>query len=107
MRNTCTPPFRTLLVIILLVTVCAPSFAQTFTISGTVKDDKSAEPLTNVVLILSPTSDTSKRQYGISELDGLFSIPNVAPGSYTLKTNYVGYQTSTRPLTVTNADIAL
>jgi hypothetical protein len=83
------------------------SIAQTFTISGAVKDDKSSEPLTNVVLILTPAGDTSKPQYGISDLDGLFNIPNVAPGSYNLKTNYIGYATTNRPITVSSANLAL
>lgn len=83
------------------------AIAQTFTVSGAVKDDKSGEPLTNVVLILTPAGDTTKPQYGISDLDGLFSIPNVAPGRYNLKTNYIGYLTTNRPVTVSSSDLAL
>src|ERR1700716_3128078 len=36
----------------------------------------------------------------VSDSQGQFSIPNVAPGTYTLKVSYVGFSTSETPVTV-------
>ncbi len=82
-------------------------FAQTFNVTGSIKDSKDGQPLTGVILSLSPKEDTTKVQNGITDIDGLFTIAGVAPGSYTLKTNYIGYQARTQTVTVTTADVAL
>ncbi len=106
MRNTYTSLFR--LIILLALASCPLSaIAQTFSVSGSIKDSKDGQPLTGVILSLFPKDDTTKVQNGITDIDGLFSITDVAPGSYILKTNYIGYAVRTQTVTVVNADVAL
>jgi len=66
--------------------------AQVATITGTVKDRSTQEPLTGVSIILensSPLIGTT------TDLDGSFRL-NADPGSYAITATFVGYKTQTK-----------
>lgn len=69
--------------------------AQSGTVRGSVYDKETGEPiLYGTVNILNTTHGV------ITDLDGFFIIPNVAPGNYTLVASYVGYDSSFVDITV-------
>lgn len=60
--------------------------AQTGTIKGVIKDEKTNEPLIGATVLIEETT------YGAAaDLDGNYIIPNVAAGTYTLIVSYVSY----------------
>ncbi|HKK78441.1 MAG TPA: carboxypeptidase-like regulatory domain-containing protein, partial [Phaeodactylibacter sp.] len=74
--------------------------AQT-TIKGTVTGPE-GEPLVGANISLQP----SKRG-AATDQQGQFSIREVAPGSYTLKASYIGYQSQEQPVEVREGDAVL
>lgn len=58
------------------------------TISGTIIDSESGEALIGATAVVLGTTLGS-----VADLDGNFSITNVAPGTYTVQFSYVSYQT--------------
>jgi len=76
--------------------------AQTGSISGTVFDEELNEPLIGASVLISGTT-----KGGITDVNGKFLIKGVADGNYEVKISFYGFETITRPVTVTNglADI--
>jgi TonB-dependent receptor len=66
------------------------SFAQTGTISGKIIDSKLAEGLIGCAVKLDDNSGGA-----ITDLDGVYTIRNVAPGKHKITINYTGYQPKT------------
>jgi TonB-dependent receptor len=77
-----------------------PALAQVGSISGTVKDVGSAV-LPGATVKLSP-GDAS----ATTDSQGVFNIPGVAPGAYTVTVNYVGFSPSTTSVTVVASQAA-
>ena len=69
------------------------AMAQTGTISGTVLDDESGEPLVGANAVLKGTTTGT-----ITDVDGTFTIENVQEGNQTVVFSFVGY--SSKELTV-------
>jgi hypothetical protein len=92
--------FSRLLAAFLLLLVAATASAQRLTVSATVVDatTKSVLPAANVLLIRS--TDSTDRHGAVTGRNGIVSIENVAPGNYTLRVSYMGYETLTRPVTL-------
>ncbi len=67
-------------------------FAQTGTIRGVVKDKVSDEPIIGANVSIQGTSLGAS-----TDLDGLFVISKVTPGTYTLIISSIGYRTLTIP----------
>lgn len=83
---------RTILAVILAICVFTFTLsAQNVSIFGTVKDAKTLEPLIGVNIILEGTDKGTT-----SDLNGLYELLNVAPGSYNITASYIGYATITR-----------
>ncbi|MDR9414730.1 MAG: TonB-dependent receptor [Gracilimonas sp.] len=61
-------------------------YAQTGTITGTVTDAATSEPLIGVNITLAGTS-----MGAATNLDGEYEIRGVEPGTYTLRANFVGF----------------
>jgi TonB-dependent receptor len=78
----------------------SPAVAQVGGVAGTVKDTSSAV-LPGATVKLSPgvASATSDSQ-------GVFTIPSVVPGAYTVTVNYVGFSLSTASVTVVAGPVA-
>jgi CarboxypepD_reg-like domain/TonB-dependent Receptor Plug Domain len=63
-------------------------FSQNSSIKGKVIDEKTGETLPGAVVILKGTTTGSN-----TDLDGAFSIGNLAPGTYTLECKLISYNT--------------
>lgn len=73
-----------------LLALCAPTllWAQNGKISGSVVDRLTGEPLPGATVVIDGTSRGSA-----TDADGSYVILDVAPGTYTLRTSFVGYGT--------------
>ncbi|MEM9258408.1 MAG: TonB-dependent receptor [Bacteroidota bacterium] len=67
---------------------------QTATLSGTITDGATKEPLPFVNVGI-PTQGIG----ATTELDGTYRITNITPGTYTVEVSYLGYATVSRELT--------
>jgi TonB-linked SusC/RagA family outer membrane protein len=65
------------------------------TITGTVVDAETNEPLPGANVLLNETN-----QGASADIKGNFKINNVTPGSYTLTVSFIGYKKSVRKITV-------
>ena len=88
---------RSLLLLFFLVITSALA-AQTVTLYGNVVDARTREPLIGATVQLEGTSIGT-----VTDIDGNYRLPGVAPGSYSLSAGYLGYASTTRTnLTVTS-----
>jgi uncharacterized surface anchored protein len=91
------PSLAVVFAIVLLVSSSA--FAQVGGVAGTIKDSTGAVlPGARVELQNGPSA--------VSDDQGQFTIPNLAPGTYTATVNYVGFAPSTTTVTVTAGQTA-
>lgn len=81
--------------------------AQQVRVTGVITDSKEKLPLPGVNVLLIQAVDTTKFTGTQTGINGEFAFTGVQPGSYKLKTVYLGYSISYRNITVANADIAL
>jgi outer membrane cobalamin receptor len=63
-------------------------FAQTGTVSGTITDDDTGEPVIGATAVIQGTTIGA-----ISDFDGTFTIEGVAAGSQTVLISFIGYET--------------
>ena len=75
---------------LLLLLIPVMVFAQAGKIRGTVADAKSKEPLIGANIVVEGTNSGAS-----TDADGSFLILNVPVGTYTIKTSYIGYRSST------------
>ena len=67
--------------------------AQNVSVSGSVADASSGEPMPFVNVALMRTHDTIFMRGATTDAGGRFSIADVAPGQYLLQASFVGYET--------------
>ncbi len=72
--------------ILLIILISTVSFAQEYSIYGTVKD-KSGEPLVGANVVLVGTEKGAA-----TDSKGNFAIKNITPGTYTLEVSMIGYR---------------
>jgi hypothetical protein len=77
--------------------------ADAQTITGKVCDASNRSVLIGAHLTLTVKSDSTRKQYAGTNVDGLFSFENIIRGSYLLKASFLGYQDFTKPVTVTGS----
>ena len=75
--------------------------AQSFSISGTVKDNQSNEPLPFATVVINGTVTGTS-----TDLSGAFRISGIQPKNYTLKVTYVGYDSKDVEVVVSKEDVA-
>ncbi len=85
----------------LIVTVMSflanPAFGQAFgQITGKVIEAESKTPLPGANLLLVGTNRGT-----VTDVDGRFSIQRVAPGAYSLKVTFIGYEDTTKEINIT------
>ncbi|QHV97729.1 TonB-dependent receptor [Spirosoma endbachense] len=88
---------KLLLLNILFVFGCLPVSAGV--IKGRATDAVTGQPVIGATLLLENT-----KLYGISGLDGSYSIKNVPAGTYKIRVSYVSYRTKTLDISITGAD---
>ncbi len=85
------PPYIVCMVVILLFAGCKEASldpSATGTIEGTVMDEATGAPLSNVELSTSPASDVV-----LSDNDGSFAFPGLDVGDYNLRIRKMDYET--------------
>ncbi|MDB5239716.1 MAG: TonB-dependent receptor, partial [Spirosoma sp.] len=97
-------PLRNSLFIILCSLVSTLAFAQSGSIKGLVVDSLTRKPLLEASVSLLSARDSSLVTFGITDGDGRFSFPKVSEGAYRVLVTYVGYQSRSRRVTVSNAN---
>ncbi len=76
--------------------------AQTGTISGTITDAATGETLPGASVLVTETASGAS-----TDLNGEYTISNLAYGTYTLRVTYVGYQTVTRSVEVNQPNVTV
>jgi outer membrane receptor for ferrienterochelin and colicin len=100
--------FRRFLLPLLFITIASAALAQTGTISGVVKDAKTEEVVVGANVILQGTSVGA-----MTDVNGIYTIPNVKPGTYNLVISFVTYKSHIVPdvlvedAKITNIDVAM
>ena len=84
--------------IVFFTLVFSSALAQV-TISGEVKAHN-GEPMVGATILLEPV-----QRFAITDVKGVFNIPNVDAGDYTLVITYVGAKTYRESLTINSQDI--
>lgn len=82
------------------------AFAQTFSISGRVKDAIDTSALIGVNVIVTSSTDSTIKTGGVTDVDGYVSIGGLNPGMYTLRMVYLGYNSVSRTVTIANENIS-
>ena len=88
--------------------ICA--LAQTpkgLSVSGKLLDDANREPIGYASVVLYALPDTTMITGVISDDKGGFSLGNVKPGKYLLRTSFVGYKTLERVVEVDNSPLRM
>ncbi len=75
----------------LLVAAAPPVYAQTGAVEGAVVDDDTGDSLPGVNIVVVGTS-----QGAATDADGRYRIEGVAPGTYTLRASFIGYDEAVR-----------
>jgi hypothetical protein len=85
------------IILFIIFTSITPIFAQTFTVSGTIKaEDSTPMEFANVVLV---SNDENKVTGTVSDGNGKFEI-SILPNTYTFSVSFIGYQTHTAEITI-------
>ena len=78
-----------------LMCVCASALAlaqkKDITVSGTVLDKASAEPVIQATVQLLTVKDSAFVVGCVSDMEGKFQSPAIAAGNYLMKVSYTGY----------------
>ena len=86
----------------------APAVAGTGSLTGTVLDSLSHQPVSYATVVLLPAAPPDKPITGVAADDaGKFSLTKLPAGTYRVRVSYVGYGTRTRAVTVTGGATAL
>lgn len=81
------------------------SFAQQATVRGFITSDLDGLPLQGVNVILTSEADPDEFIGTVSDDDGFYVFSRLAAGSYTLRASFIGFQTYTEPITVTESQV--
>jgi len=86
-------------------------FAQTggkAKITGVLKDAKTQEPIAFATAVLVNKATNTNAKLAQTDIDGKFTMPDLANGTYTFRVSFVGYQTMVRDnISITDATGAL
>jgi outer membrane receptor protein involved in Fe transport len=89
----------TYLLLMLMLTV-SYVYSQNYSISGTIKNSETGEPVAGADVTLTPGTGRT-----MSGADGTYSFKNLSTGKYIIKAVYIGYTTETKEVVVSNSDI--
>lgn len=80
------------------------SFGQSYSIRGKVLDETKTPSAGTSAILMNP-GDSSLVKGAFTDVDGTFSLNEIAPKSYVLKIVSLGYQTVFKSVTVNNGDV--
>jgi outer membrane receptor protein involved in Fe transport len=85
----------------------APALAGTGTLTGTVLDSLSRQPVAYATVVLLPATGDKPLTGVAADDQGHFSMAKLAAGSFRLRASYVGYGTRTRAVTIGTGSTAV
>ena len=74
-------------------------------VKGLVVDEKTGETLIGANILISNTEEKDSKTGTVSNINGEFQLLNLSNGNYDLNISYIGYQTSTKNITL-NSEIS-
>lgn len=87
--------------LLLLLLLAAPAWAQqSAVITGRVTDAGSGQALPGANVVLSPQGSLQMAAGTATNNDGSYRLAGLAPGAYTLRVSYIGYQQAELPVTL-------
>lgn len=92
-------------IILLLASLAAN--AQGYKVQGLIIDKSDKAPVPAVNVFIFRNNDTLNKLVTVTSIEGAFLFENVLPGSYTLRTVYLGYRNASLPFTVQSSDVDL
>lgn len=95
---------RGLCCFIVLLFTAQFSIAQTYSLRGSLSDNKDKSELISANVAAVAVADTTKIFGAQSDLEGRFIIPNLKSGQYVLKVSYVGYKPFQKVVTIEKSD---
>ena len=84
---------RLFLIVLAAVLLSESAFAQTGTVTGRVVDAVTQQTLPGASVLV-PGRDSLLAGQGVTDLDGQFSIGGLAPGTYSVRASFVGFETA-------------
>ncbi|WP_162054563.1 TonB-dependent receptor [Pontibacter pamirensis] len=93
---------RITLTIALVLCSCLAALAQTYSITGKVTSTATQQAVPQAEVLLTNTGSLFK-----ANAQGNYTIPKLAPGTYTLTAYSVGWGSATQQVTISNSNIAL
>ena len=76
---------------LLLLVFAVTAYAQKGTVTAKLLDKDTGESIVGAVVSIAPVKSPDKKQMLTSGYKGMFSIPSVAYGEYTLTATFLGY----------------
>ncbi|TCO06129.1 TonB-dependent receptor [Natronoflexus pectinivorans] len=99
-------PFK-ILIIAILIGLATQSVQSTSFISGKIYDADFSEPLPSATVVLLSPADSSLLAGVISNYDGEFKISGILPGNYLLEIGFVGFQSLSHPIELSERELNL
>ena len=81
--------------------------AQTFNLTGRVLDSKDTSTLVGVSVMVTKQADSNSKTGTVTDLDGYFTVTNLAAGSYNVTFDYIGYKLQSKQVMISTADVVL
>ena len=78
--------------IFIFLSTASFSFGQSYSVVGTVVDEKEKTPLVSAFVVIKNNA-TAKRKTAITDNQGIYRFENIAKGEYLLEVSYLGYHT--------------
>ncbi|MEQ8474441.1 MAG: TonB-dependent receptor [Marinoscillum sp.] len=78
-------------------------FAQTFTLSGSVKSAEDQSTFPGATVLLTNPADTSTLKGNVTDFNGEFRIGGIETGKYLIRVNFVGFETLYQPIEITES----
>ncbi len=92
---------------IALFLLCSNVSSQTFTVTGIVTDSTRINPLFGASVIIKNTADSTGAIItgGSTDSLGIFTLDNIPPGTYRIRTAYTSYRSATLDIIVTDTNV--
>ena len=84
---------KNVLLTTLLTLFAAAALAQTGSVTATLADADTGDPVVGAVVTVTPAANPEKKQYLTSAYKGSVSIQSLAYGEYGLSVSFLGYKT--------------
>ncbi|MDL5044982.1 carboxypeptidase-like regulatory domain-containing protein [Oscillatoria amoena NRMC-F 0135] len=87
-------------IFILFLIFGSSAIAQSYSVEGTMQDSSNRQPMIGVNIILTSFRDSTLKFYGVTNLDGKFTIKDVQQGGYRMYATSIGYNPYSRTVRV-------